>query len=277
MKEVGLVEPDHLSRRRMPLRRLADLARPQAVSGTPLEFDPGVPTELLHTGPFVGLKHLLPGHVQPFAEIADVQDSGADHSVSYGWFDPLEDSAAVRDGGLPSLRRGLLTEKPDPQRPVAGIRHLVVQRDLLMRGIFGRGVDASCDSASRSRTVRVFEERSRDRGDQLLETIRPADREAAEENRAILDETATDRIAVALRPGDEIDSRDGGRSKNGKNSFVAERHVFHEVLLGEADRRPPDGPEWARGSRPADGRRLRIVPHPWIAFRRVVLRLPDCA
>ena len=96
----------------------------------------------LDPGRIAGVEHPLPGHIQPVAKVAYIHQpllgkAGTDQRIHVA-----EDCTTVSNRCLSSFFSSDITVKPDFHRPLAGIRLLVVQRNMLMGRVFGRGIHA---------------------------------------------------------------------------------------------------------------------------------------
>ncbi|MNH26696.1 hypothetical protein D3C79_867610 [compost metagenome] len=91
--------------------------------------------------------------------------------MAQGGVELLVDLPAVGDRCFATLCTGLDTVEPDLHRPLQGIRLLVVQRDDLVRGVFGGGVHPLLDCLARGGAEFVVEQRVAKAAYQCLERL----------------------------------------------------------------------------------------------------------
>src|SRR5260370_19910737 len=83
---------------------------------------------------------------------------------------------------------------------------LVVQRNRLVGGIFGRGVDATAYQGSRCRSVRVIQELTGNCFNQLFELFWRFQIKTAKKYAALLPQTRREEFAVTAGPVNQLDS-----------------------------------------------------------------------
>ncbi len=160
MKQMRLVEPDLVAGDRVARHTLTHLARTQRAVVQPLALDAVARAVRLHLGLLAGVEHLLPRQIEPVAVVAHIHQPARGKTVADERVDILEDRATVGDRRLAALLCRDVAVEPDLHRPLARVRLLVVQRDMLMRRVLGRGIDPTlADLAARRRPELVVQER----------------------------------------------------------------------------------------------------------------------
>src|SRR5688572_26101667 len=120
-----MIEPDHLTRQRMPRDGLTHLSRPQTIA-SPFGFNVRFAAVSLNGRPILGLKHGLPRERETVAKIPDQHPSLFDESFPYPRINTFEDFPTVRDRRLSALHRRHHTKEEDFQWPGALVRILVM-------------------------------------------------------------------------------------------------------------------------------------------------------
>lgn len=136
---------------------LAKLLGAQVAIFLPLADDPGLTAVGFDLSAVFRVEYLLPGHVKFFAEIAHVENA-LFKTAAYRFGHAPVNRVAVGNRRLAAFLGRRHAAKPDFHGPFARIGLLVVQRDVLMRGIFGGGIHYGARHGSaRCRTEFVLE------------------------------------------------------------------------------------------------------------------------
>ncbi|KGW98783.1 hypothetical protein Y030_6079 [Burkholderia pseudomallei MSHR332] len=233
VKEVRLVEPYELARARMARDRLAALAGAQkrlaVVAVAPFAADPARRADALDFARIAGAERLLPRQIEPLPEIAHVQELALGEARDERRIERAIHGAAIGDRRRAARARGERAVEPDPQRPLARVRLLVVQRDRAVRRIFGRRVDRALDLAARRRRELVADQRIAEIGREALEGLDRRDAKAGEKHAArtledVVGDLAQQRRGLVKRDVRAVARRhDGGQAR--LDAQVAERRA----------------------------------------------------
>src|ERR1039457_1430585 len=104
MVQLNLVEEDRFAGDRVRSDGGGSLANAQPITVLPFVLGAALGAQAVDLSPVVGLKELLPAHVQP-GEIADIRQSLGSQPLEYRRIEALGHHPAVGERGLPTLLR----------------------------------------------------------------------------------------------------------------------------------------------------------------------------
>ncbi len=161
---MRLVEPDAIACRRVLRHGLAGLSRAQFLLAPPFAADAVGRAVSLNLAAIPGGEGLLPRQVQPVAVVARVGETLCRELLAHRRVESFVDATAVRDRRRATLFGRDDAMEPDPLRPGQRIGLLIVQRNCLVRRIFGRSVDPLSHGFSRSGCEVISDQRGSERG-----------------------------------------------------------------------------------------------------------------
>src|SRR6267142_2957143 len=121
MKQLRLIEPDHLSGMWMPGYCLTHLPGTQAILRQPLEIQSEGLTITLNLRLARRLKNFFPGEIQTAAVVSNIHHALLREELTDSERNGLIDAAAVCDWRFAARRGASQTEKPNLHGPVTGV------------------------------------------------------------------------------------------------------------------------------------------------------------
>ena len=157
MKKNSVIEPDHFACVRMSCKCRANGPRSQAITFFPFNCDPCAATLTLHNASIGSLKNSRPGKSKTITEIPHVHDPLLFEALDDRMVEAIVDLATIGDWSFSSVLWRSHTEKEDFSRPGLLVGILVVQENVLIRGMVRRSVNSSLDLTSRRRALAILE------------------------------------------------------------------------------------------------------------------------